>query len=306
MADPVTWARFHNPAPNAPWWVRRRELIFASPARVWRAITEPAELVQWWCDSAEVDLRPHGAFEFGGPHVYGESHLRGGCSLGHPCEILEVEPESSLKLRWPLFGVSTVVHWELENHMEATRLTVTQTAEAAPGWDPGGGMDWWWVALPTLRAYVEKGIPELRLDYAALRASERIRLESRFTTFPWVIWSKLTTPSEVGRWWAPCSALELRVGGAFRLDLKEGGPSSVLGVNEGSSFTHDWRWGETTVSQVTWTIEEMDEDVLVRVEDKGPWPPGMPRDACGIRWAATLLLLQQMSERGLTPREHQD
>ena len=42
------------------WEIRRREKILFPPERVWSALTEPRALTAWWCDEAELDLRPGG------------------------------------------------------------------------------------------------------------------------------------------------------------------------------------------------------------------------------------------------------
>ena len=40
--------------------IERRLELDAAPARVWRAITEPGEISQWFGDHTEIDLRPGG------------------------------------------------------------------------------------------------------------------------------------------------------------------------------------------------------------------------------------------------------
>lgn len=306
MPDPIVWTSFQELAPRAPWWVRRRELIAASPDRVWKALTEPAELNRWWCDDARIELVPGGTYTFVGPHVYGGSSLPQDGVTPTRCEVLALEHETSLKLRWPLGGVDTCVHWELENHLESTRLTVTQTAPGAPGWDPGSGPNWWWVALPNLRSHIEKGQADLRLNFAELRRATEIAFTAYFTTFPWIIWSKLTRPTEIRKWWSPCSTCEPRADGQFHLEPGQRGPTKILDAVEGERLTHDWQWGEGVASRITWLIEETTDDVVVRVQDHGPWPARLRREESGLYWAATLLALKQMSERGVAPREYQE
>jgi hypothetical protein len=56
---------------------------------------------------------------------------------------------------------------------------------------------------------------------------------------------------------------------------------------------------------VEWIVDETDETTRVSVRDLGPWDPGAGRDGLLIHWAAVLLDLKQMSERGISPREYQ-
>jgi uncharacterized protein YndB with AHSA1/START domain len=292
---------------SAPWSLRRTELIAASPARTWRALVEPAELSRWWADWAEVDPRPGGRYAFGGPHVPGGG-ARVPAGAGEAgFEITAFEPGTRLEFRWPLGGVSTQVSYEIANVLESTEVIVTQEADRAPpGSPPRGAPDWWCVALPSLRSFVEKGRPDLRIDFEAGGASPEIAFAAGVTTFPWVIWQKLTDPRELERWWARRAGVDLRPGGDFRLGLEEGGPETAIEVDEGRRLVHDWAWPGGARGRVEWTIEETDEDTRVSVRDLGPWDPAQGREALLVRWAATLLDLKQMSERGVAPREYQN
>lgn len=306
MPETAVWTRFGEPGPAAPWWIRRREIIAASPHQVWQALTRPESLIQWWCDGASVELQRGGAFACWGPHVYGNPAPPAEELTGPRGEIIDLEPESFLEHRWPLFGVETTVRWELENQLEMTRVTVTQTGPRAPGWDPGTGPNWWWVALPALRALLEKGATELRVTFDPPHTAGPVAFSAEFTTFPWVIWSKLTQPEELGKWWLPCTTLELRPGGRFHLEAGDQGPAAVVVAEECARFVHDWRWPGGEASRIEWSLEETDSAVRVRVEDHGPWPGDLPRAAVSVRWAAALLHLKQMSERGVSPRGCQD
>jgi uncharacterized protein YndB with AHSA1/START domain len=292
--------------PSAPWSLRRKEVVPASPARTWRALVEPEELARWWADWADVAPHPEGRYAFGGPHVFGggAGSSPGGAREGF--DILAIDPGSRLEFRWPLGGVETRVVYELSNVLESTEIVVTQEADHAPAGSPPRGMpDWWCVALPTLRAFVEKGQADLRIDFEASRALPEIAFTVAITTFPWVIWRKLTDPPELERWWARRAEVDLRRGGAFRLGLQAIGPETVIDVEEGRRLVHDWAWPGGARGTVEWIVEETDEATRVSVRDLGPWDQDAGRDGLLIHWAAVLLDLKQMSERGVSPREYQ-
>jgi uncharacterized protein YndB with AHSA1/START domain len=81
----------------------------ASPADVWRALTDPTEIAGWFGDSAELDLQVGGEGWFGW-----ESHGR------FAVRVEEFEPITRFAWRWarkadvPLAEVrSTLVEWTL-------------------------------------------------------------------------------------------------------------------------------------------------------------------------------------------------
>src|SRR5438093_1665542 len=271
--------------PAAPWALQRKEIIPVSPSRVWQALTDPRELTNWWCDQAEVDLRPGGRYSFEGPTVFadearypvGEGPRRS--QGGKNFEILELMPESRLEFRWWLGDVETRVAYELANYLEQTHLTVIQVADQAPPWDPGPEMpSWWWVALPTLRSYLENGKADLRLNYGLLRSAPEITFQVDVSTFPWILWHKLTDPKELERWWARKAEIDLRPSGDFRLGLKGCGPRKVLELDEGRRLVLDWAWKENTLGRIEWRVDETDDDTLLSIRDFGHWAPGLLRD----------------------------
>lgn len=295
--------------PEAPFALNRKEIIAVPPERVWRALTEPDELRQWWCDEVDVDLRVGGHLQFGGPHVFARDLLPTGSGqeTGKNFEILEVETHERLTFRWCLGNAETRVTITLENNLEHTHLRVSQTADGTLSWptDPDFP-NWWWVALPALRNFLENGDPGLRLNFPAAEQAENVEFEVALFTFPWVIWQKLTDPTQLNRWWARHAVVDLENGGTFELGLETGGPSEIIEVEAGERLVHDWRWGEDRVSRVEWRVAENEFDTRVSVVDRGPWPAEVPRDQVALSWATCLLHLKQISERGVIPREYQN
>lgn len=298
------------------WRIGRRELIAAPRERVWRALTEPAEIASWLADRAEVDLRPGGKFAFTGrtvpPPPAGAGTAEDAGGRGGDFEVLELQPPERLSFRWRLGDVETTVSFDLRSHLEQTDLTVVQEASRDPGWPSDPGVpSWWSVSLPALRARIEEGRALLRLDYCALDATRPLRFRIPVSTFPWVIWHKLTTPEELGRWWGRDIRLEGRAGGAFRIYLSSPallpspcGPERILEWLPNNRLVHDWKWPDGSVGRVEWTIEETDDDTILGLTDHGPRDASTNRVKLGVFWASSLLALQELCVRGVAPREH--
>jgi uncharacterized protein YndB with AHSA1/START domain len=90
--------------------------IAAPPARVFQAISDPAQLPRWWgqdglyhVTSSTMDVRPGGKWRSEGLYADGKSFYVEG-------EYLEVDPPHLLVYTWigSFHTTKTVVRWELE------------------------------------------------------------------------------------------------------------------------------------------------------------------------------------------------
>jgi len=98
-------------ATAAPESIERTLELAAPPARVWKVITDPAELARWFPDRAEWDLRPggEGSFFWEGYGTY-------------PIQVVTVEEPRYLAWRWgnqadvgmEATGATTLVEWWLD------------------------------------------------------------------------------------------------------------------------------------------------------------------------------------------------
>jgi uncharacterized protein YndB with AHSA1/START domain len=94
-------------------------LLDATPARVWKALTDREELKQW---SFEMDgFKPEEGFEFS---FFGE---KDGVKFKHLCKVIEVVKERKMKWLWSYEGVpgDTFVTFELFPEGNKTRLKLT-------------------------------------------------------------------------------------------------------------------------------------------------------------------------------------
>lgn len=105
------------------------------PAKVWRAVTEPAELAHWFPASVEVEPRPGAPMRF----TFPEEAVVDGTWDG---EVLEVDRPKVFMFRWN----QDVLRFELVPHGDGCLLVFTQTigggaagllgaGRTASGWD---------------------------------------------------------------------------------------------------------------------------------------------------------------------------
>ena len=112
--------------------IEREVLIEAPPSVVWRVITEPGYIRQWFIEVDELDLRPGGDGALTAPDS----------GNTFPIVVQEVEPERLLSWRWvhpegsePRAGNSTLVAFTLTPEGEHTRLRVTESGYNELGWE---------------------------------------------------------------------------------------------------------------------------------------------------------------------------
>jgi uncharacterized protein YndB with AHSA1/START domain len=108
-----------------------RDILIEAPAEVvWRTITEPAQMSQWFADKVDLVIEPgaHGYLGFG--------------DQGGPVVVETVDPPTRFSFRWnhprgeePVPGNSQLVEFTLtQEDAERTRLRVTETGHESRSW----------------------------------------------------------------------------------------------------------------------------------------------------------------------------
>jgi uncharacterized protein YndB with AHSA1/START domain len=108
-----------------------RDILIEAPADVvWRTITEPAQMSQWFADRVDLVVEPgaHGYLEFG--------------DQGGPVVVETVDPPTRFSFRWnhprgeePVPGNSQLVEFTLtQEAAERTRLRVIESGHELRTW----------------------------------------------------------------------------------------------------------------------------------------------------------------------------
>ena len=108
-----------------------------SPAKVWRALTDPARLAEWLLPVVGYELAPGAAFKFTAepqPGWDGVVH----------CRILELDEPRRLTYGWVVGDLDTVVTFTLTPTASGTRLSLVQSGFKPSQKQASGGARYGW------------------------------------------------------------------------------------------------------------------------------------------------------------------
>ena len=108
-----------------------------SPAKVWRALTDPALLTEWLLPVVELTLEPGAAFTFKTQPYPGWDGIVN-------CRILEIEAQRKLSYAWGAIGLDTVVAFTLTPTSSGTRLSLLQSGFKPDQKRESGGARYGW------------------------------------------------------------------------------------------------------------------------------------------------------------------
>ena len=178
----------------------------APPELIWAALTDPAQMKQWYFDLPDFKAEVGYQFQFdGGPPEKSYLHL---------CEVKEAAPNKRLAYSWRYDGYpgDSLVRFEIISEGTTTKVRLTHiglesfAAANNPDFDSKNFQLGWTEILSTsLTAYVERQ-PKLTLT-RSLDAPRDLVFK---------VW---TQPDHLANWWGP-AGMELRV---LKFDLRPGG-----------------------------------------------------------------------------------
>ena len=192
--------------------------IHASPAEVYRALTDPTELQCWFVTEAAIDLRPGGPFRW----VFG----RASDDPEHPPlvtagEFVSLVKQEALRLRFPIEDLETEVEFRIDPWRDGSVLTVTHSG--FPGdeeWDETfRAIDrGWQTELHVLKVFLERARGMTRSTERHVRRIEATAEE---------VFDGFATKPGLEGWLADRAAVDATPGGDLLLEWN--GKDSVRG-----------------------------------------------------------------------------
>ena len=131
------------------------------PDRVWRAVTDPRELAEWFPSSVSYEPRVGAPmlFDFGGEHGLGT----------FPGEVLEWDPPRTFAFSW----IGDVLRFELSPAEGGTLLVFTHAFDHEPG-KPARDAAGWDACFEAFDALLGEARPDAAGDGFASRAAEYV------------------------------------------------------------------------------------------------------------------------------------
>ncbi len=111
-----------------------------SPAKVWRALTEPALLAEWLLPVVDLRLEPGATFMF-------RTQPYPGWDGTVSCRVLEIEPQRKLSYAWTVPFLETVVTFTLTPTASGTRLSLVQSGFQPTQKREFGGARYGWTMM---------------------------------------------------------------------------------------------------------------------------------------------------------------
>lgn len=214
--------------------IERTLALKAPPERVWRALTDPAELCRWYPESTDLHMVPgsEGVMSWA---EHGSFAVR----------VESARPLHYLAWRWarepdtPVdAGQSTLVEWWLDERSdggttlrlrESGFVDATHRSENEDGWNGG---------LATLRTILEeRGADGPSADLPAIERT--LELDAR----PERVWRAISDADELSRWFPQRADWDLRPGGEGVFFWEGHGDSSIRVEAVDPPRYLAWRWG---------------------------------------------------------------
>jgi uncharacterized protein YndB with AHSA1/START domain len=183
--------------------------IHASPAEVYRALTDPKELSRWFVSEASVDLSPGGAYRW----IFGEATgVSGPDAAVASGQCLAVVPQEHLRLSSVIQETETLLEFRLDPWRDGTVLTVTHSGfPGEEAWDDVfRSIDQGWESeIQILKLYLERAAGMVRRSYLH---------EARLAAGAEEVFERLATSAGLSSWLCGRAAVDPTLGGEIRLE----------------------------------------------------------------------------------------
>jgi uncharacterized protein YndB with AHSA1/START domain len=222
--------------------------IAATPQQVFQALTRADELQHWFAEHADVS-QAENRYDFWG-HLTPDAATP---EAGHH-RLISWEADCSLAFAWPLRGVDTAVTITLKPQGQATWLRLVHEDVPTRLRGQASIPDFWELSLENLRGWVERRILGARCDFSGKMYGD-VQVDVEISAPRAAVFHALMTPEELDRFFATKAVIEPHVGGRYDYGWGEGGPVTILELDQDAKLAHTWHFENEPPTVVTWTLE---------------------------------------------------
>lgn len=271
-----------------------------SAPEIWRYLTDPGKLIQWWAEGVRLDPWQGGKFEERWQDDDGKDFLTTG-------EVTEVDEPTEIGLRWKEQDWPTHTHVVFRLRADEDRCSLGVTHS---GWSRLAGQK----GQPAKDEF-EKGWKDLLAKLRALVEREErewppIEHRTYIEASPERVYQTLASEEGWDAWFTSGTSLDARPGGMIRLrwvdfgagrwTIEDGGPVLIADPNRRFCFQWNPCTKPTTVDIV---LTEAGSGTQVFLSEKGY--PRTDADLksmldCAAGWGEALTLLKFYLESGQT------
>jgi uncharacterized protein YndB with AHSA1/START domain len=256
--------------------LRLRMRIDASTDTVFKALTDPDTLTDWFCESASVRADPDevgdAEYTFWGRYAPQGDRPRQ--------QLIELKPAQTLRFSWELDGASpSTVDVNLAEDEGATVVSVTHTGIA----DLTALRCFWYVSLANLAAQCE-GLPTTPPFDFSVPAQGDALVRTVIDAPVEDVFASLLDPAQVSRW-APGT-----------------GPSAITELEPDKALAYSWPNGSwsnpgSPDTTVTWNLRSSRGSTYLTLIHTG-FPDDDVAERSRQEWPARLVELKRMLELG--------
>jgi len=192
--------------------------IAARPARVFAALTEGAELTQWFAEYAEIEPRLGGAYRFWGKHTYGAPTKSDATQ-----RITKFAPSQAISYSWRVHDRDSEVAFTIEPDPENGEGSIVKGVHSfadAPGIGRAKEMvdDHWRIHWGNLAAHIAGGHGKMLVDFTD--PAPKVALSIFIDAPPTAVFRTLIDPDRIHQWFGVPANVVTGVDGYWQLKME--------------------------------------------------------------------------------------
>jgi uncharacterized protein YndB with AHSA1/START domain len=220
--------------------IHLRVAVDAAPAAVFKALTDPDDLAEWFAESAEVDLDGN-RYAFWGRYAPNGAEPRQ--------QLLAAQPATSLRYTWALGGDSTV---DLTLEPSGDGCVITLRHDSVPADLAHALTCFWYVTLANLVAFAE-GLQTMPPFDFSVPAQGDALVRTVIDVPPEEVYASLLDPAQVDKWARGTASVEAEVGGRYDFGWDHG-PERIVELDPEKTLAYSWRYPDHPDTLVRWTL----------------------------------------------------